>query len=677
MALPENCVINIPGKRQVYNVPASFDIETTSFYQEGQKRATMYIWTFSICGYIIQGRSWVEFVDMCSTLSDLLKLDDKCRFIIYVHNLSYEFAFMCNWFEWTKVFAVDERKPVYAITSTNIEFRCSYILSGYSLSKVAENLHSFDIKKLKGDLDYNIMRGSTTQLTPEENQYCINDVQIVVCYILEEIENNHGSIANIPLTKTGYVRRYCRDCCQRSDGTTRKFSDYRKLMNSLTLEPDEYRSLKRAFAGGFTHGNAQHGAKTMQDIASYDLTSSYPTVMIAERFPMSKGEYIDCTTLTPERFTQYCERYCCIFDVTLYGINTISKADTYLSKSKCWNIRGAIIDNGRVYAADMLTTTITNIDWEIIRHVYSFEHLQISNMWVYMSNYLPSEFVKSILKLYVDKTTLKGIEGKEVEYMHSKANLNSTYGMTVTDICRPDITFTDGAWAINSKSLAQIIEKNNRSVNRFLFYPWGVFVTAYARRNLWQAIQECGTDFVYADTDSVKFRNHVLHEDFFNRYDAEIERKLRAACEYHKIDYETNCAPLTVKGDRKPMGVWDFEGKYDRFKFLGAKRYMTETNGTMSLTVSGVNKKTAVPYLLRRYADPFEAFTDNLIIPPESTGKLLHTYLDMEMCGSFKDHNGVMQHYHELSAVHLEPTGYSLSIAQEYSDFIAGIQSIE
>lgn len=677
MALPDNCVINLSGKRQIYNVPASFDIETTSFYKDGEKQSCMYIWSFSVCGYVVQGRTWSEFVDMCSTISELLKLDDKCRFVIYVHNLAYEFAFMCRWFDWKKVFAVDDRKPVYAITSNNIEFRCSYILSGYSLAKVAENLHSFNIVKLKGDLDYTVMRGSTTPLTQEENQYCVNDVQIVVCYILEEMENNHGSIANIPLTKTGYVRRYCRDACQRSDGKSHKFSEYRKLMNSLTLEPDEYRSLKRAFVGGFTHGNAQHVTLTLTNVASYDLTSSYPTVMIAEKFPMSKGEYIDCTQLTPEQFTQYCAMYCCIFDITLHNLNTKSKADTYISKSKCWNIHGAVIDNGRVYAADQLTTTITNVDWEIIKHVYTYDGVQISNMWVYYANYLPTNFVKSILKLYVDKTTLKGVDGKENEYMHSKSNLNSCYGMTVTDICRPEITYNNGEWSQQSKSLEQMIETNNHSTNRFLFYPWGVFVTAYARKNLWLAINECGTDFVYADTDSVKFRNHSNHLDFFTRYDADIERKLKAACEYHHIDYIENCVPATVKGEHKPMGVWDYEGTYSRFKFLGAKRYMTETADKLSLTVSGVNKKTAMPYLLKKYKDPFAAFTDNLVIPPESTGKLLHTYIDCETGGTFTDCYGVAQHYHELSSVHLEPIGYSLSIAQEYADFIAGVQSID
>ena len=131
-----------------YNVPCSFDIETTSFYRDeagcqysyeqlkrlqGQtgkkikleKVATMYVWQWGINGNVIVGRTWSEFVDMMQTVVETLGLNEKRRLICYVHNLAYEFQFIRERFTWNKVFSIDLRKPIYAITNTFIEFSCS------------------------------------------------------------------------------------------------------------------------------------------------------------------------------------------------------------------------------------------------------------------------------------------------------------------------------------------------------------------------------------------------------------------------------------------------------------------------------------------------------------------------------------------------------------------------
>lgn len=52
---------------------------------------------------------------------------------------------------------------------------------------------------------------------------------------------------------------------------------------------EEFNMLQRAFAGGFTHANAEYTDEIMYNVDSYDFTSSYPYVMIAEKYPMSQG----------------------------------------------------------------------------------------------------------------------------------------------------------------------------------------------------------------------------------------------------------------------------------------------------------------------------------------------------------------------------------------------------
>lgn len=152
--------------------------------------------------------------------------------------------------------------------------------------------------------------------------------------------------------------------------------------------------------------------------------------------------------------------------------------------------------------------------------------------------------------------------------------------------------------------------------------------------------------------------------------------KLRKACKHHKLPI-TLCMPDTIKGVTKILGVWDYEGRYKRFKTLGAKRYMTEDKeGNVSLTVSGVNKKSAIPYLLKEYGKDgiFDAFTNYLSIPPQATGKNIHTYIDYEQTGTVTDYNGVTKEFHTETGVHLEPTGYSLSLSVLYLNYLLGIK---
>lgn len=247
-------------KLKYFNIPCSFDIETTSFYDNEEKRAIMYEWTFGIMGLCIIGRTWSEFEYLIDQLSKILDLNENKRLICYIHNESFEFQFMRKHFSWNKVFAIGEREPIYAITESGVEFRCSLKLSGYKLETLGKQLIKYPCKKLVGYLDYNKIRHSKTLLKPDtEILYCLNDVKVVMCYIMETIERCKYSIAQIPLTKTGFVRNYCRNMCFYEEGKAHKDSfkrlDYKRLINKLTLESDEYKQLKRAFAGGFTHAN--------------------------------------------------------------------------------------------------------------------------------------------------------------------------------------------------------------------------------------------------------------------------------------------------------------------------------------------------------------------------------------------------------------------------------------
>ena len=467
---------------EYYNVPAAFDIETSSFYEGNEKRAICYIWQFGINGNVIIGRTLEEFFIFIYWLSRKLNLNEKRRFLVYVHNLGFEFQFIRKWFLWSIVFSDNERTPMKAVTNFNVEFRCSYRLSGYSLNSVANNLIKYKVRKLVGNLDYEKIRHSKTELSFEEMQYCINDVLIVMAYIKEEMENYENNICNIPLTNTGRVRRYCKIACKGNKNEGEKFKKYSALMKRLTLTPEIYYLLKQAFQGGFTHANAKYSGVELENISSYDFTSSYPYVMISEKFPMSQGYFVpipqnkkDYLKFLEKVLSYYTKEFCCLMVVKMSNVMSRFIGDNFISQSKCKNLINPTIDNGRIVKADDLIITVTEIDLEIYMKSYKFD-LEILSLHIFEKKYLPIDFVNSIIKLYSDKTELKGIEDKEIEYLRAKGMLNSCYGMSVTDIVKNENNYDTSTheWNLNKPNVEESIEKYNNSRNRFLNFTESV-----------------------------------------------------------------------------------------------------------------------------------------------------------------------------------------------------------
>ena len=666
-------------KKSYLNIPSVFDIEATSFYNSNnEKQCCMYAWVFGLNGRCVRGRTWQEFIELIDRLVEAYKLSIEKRLIIYVHNLSYEFQWFKNYFEWENVFSLDTRKPLYAVTKNGIEFRCSYLLSGYSLEVLGENLTKYKVSKLKGDLDYRLMRHSRTKLTEKEWGYILNDGLVVMAHIQEEIERL-GDITKLPLTKTGYVRELCKDKCLK--GSDRW--DYVKLIKTLTLTPEDYKQLRRTYMGGFTHANINYVDRTIKNVHSFDFTSSYPAVMLSEKYPMSKA--MPTIIESEEHFLKCLRSYCCMFDCKFYNIRAKVSFENYISVSRCINAEHYILNNGRIIEADTAFISLTEQDFFIIADLYEWDYIEVSNFKRFYKSYLPKDLILTILSLYKDKTELKGVDEKIVEYLVSKGMINAVYGMCVTDPCRDEILYEDNNWSVKKADIETLIEKYNTNKQRVLYYPWGVWVTAYARRNLFSGILEFKNDYIYSDTDSLKVVNIEKHRDYIEKYNKEITEKVHKCLSFYDID--TSLAePKTIKGVKKPIGVWEYEGEYSRFKTLGAKRYITEQNNDISITIAGVSKNAGKEYLKTKYKNNtniFNAFVEDLHFPStydkdgieaNGSGKLCHTYIDTYMEGEIIDYMGEKYVYNEQSGVHMENTDYTLSLDSEFMKLILGIK---
>ena len=666
------------GKTQlISNVASVFDIEATSFYKDNEKQCCMYAWVFGLNGRCIRGRTWGEFLDVIETLVREYDLNKDKRLIIYVHNLAYEFQWFQRYFKWEKIFSLEKRKPLYAITQDGIEFRCSYLLSGYSLEVLGENLTKYKVHKLKGDLDYRLIRHSRTPLTEKEWGYVLNDGLIVMAHIQEEIERL-GTINDLPLTKTGYVRDLCKYRCLK--GANRW--DYVKLMRALTLTPETYAQLKQTYTGGFTHANIHYVDKVIRNVHSFDFSSSYPAVMLSEEYPMSKPYFV--MIKDEQEFITHLKCYCCMFECTFINLRSKVSYENYISISRCIKAEHYIVNNGRVVEADMVKVCLTEQDFFIIAQLYDWDYIEVSNFYKFYKDYLPKDLVLTILELYKDKTELKGVEEKIVEYLVSKGMINSIYGMCVTDPCRDEIIY-DELWSSKNADIPTLIDKYNTNNQRVLYYAWGVWVTAYARRNLFTGICEFKDDYIYSDTDSLKVLNVENHIDYIEKYNRDVTAKVHKCLRHYDIDIKM-AKPKTIKGVEKPIGVWDYEGMYTRFKTLGAKRYMVEKDGKIEITIAGVSKKAGAEYLKHTYKTNdkiFDAFTEDLEFPSiydkdgieeNGSGKLCHTYIDYYMEGEIVDYMGNKYIYNEQSGVHMENTDYTLNLEAQFKKLLYGVK---
>jgi hypothetical protein len=591
---PYNSLIDLPmcnkKKMSYYNVSASFDIETTSI--EPPKADDKYIfdpygfmyqWQFCICDKVVFGRTWEEYQIFLERLRKKLRVNDNLKLVVYIHNLAFEFQFMKEFIKIDNMFSKDKRKPM-KINSQGIEFRCSYFLSNMTLNKFCENSELCYHYKMVDEYDYRKIRTPQTQLTETEEAYCYNDVR-GLCECIDTLLEN-DTIATLPLTNTGYVRREYR--------TTMNTKKNRANFVKTALNEHEYTMLRRAFRGGNTHANRFVANMILNNVYSFDISSSYPTCIELDDFPIGKFTRVKLNNQT--KLDYYCNNYCVVMDISIFNVSLqYDKVIPYIDIAHCYEKRNIVNDNGRVLQAEYIRLTITNIDLDIIRSMYDFEGFVVNDAIYAQKGKLPNELRKKLIEFYTAKTQLKDIEGKEYEYMKSKNRLNSTFGMMVTDVAHSEIFYDSNTmeWEEVKPDLDASLEAFYKSRNNFLSYQWGVFVTANARKRLQVMLDKVGRDVVYIDTDSIKFQN-AEHIKEFEQMNQELIKQA-----------ETNDIPAYVdrtdiKDDKEVtsrfyLGTWDNDGNYLRFKTLGAKKYCFEKvkkgKQKFEITVSGMSKK--------------------------------------------------------------------------------------
>ena len=566
------------NKRKYKDLFCAFDIESTNDLE--LQHAFMYIWQFQIEDHTIIGREWSEWLIFCERLSEQLEQDEYI--MVYVHNLSYEFSFIKGVYGFTpeEVFCIQTRKVLKCEMMDHIEFRCSYLLTNMNLDTFTKKMGVKE--KLSGeDYDYSKIRYPWTELSDQELEYCITDVESLVKALKVYFAIEHDSFYTIPLTSTGFVRRDCKEAMRHYN---------RKDLKNMLPDFEIYTLLKQAFRGGNTHANRYYAEEILDNVSSYDRVSSYPDVMINELFPMSPWIREDDINIERACRKIFKQKRACLMRISFKNIRLRDPMDgcPYIPKHKCRNLSPHYNDNGRILWADFLEISLTDIDFKIILQQYKFDSATIHDFYHCRYGRLPKALRDVIGKYYQDKTELKGIKEQELFYMLSKAKLNSIYGMSVQDICKRNILYENDQFKFDNELSDQ--ELYDKTIQKaFICYSWGVWTTARAREQLQIAINMTGDNFVYCDTDSVKFIDDgTVSFDKYNK-----SRK--------KDSIKNGGVATDRNGKQYYLGLYDYEGTYKKFITMGAKKYAYEDPaGQLHITVAGCGKSKGAKELASR-----------------------------------------------------------------------------
>lgn len=557
------------AKHKYKDVICTFDIETTRFADVEQ--SAMYVWMLHLHHHItIVGRTWGELSKLFEQLAAELDGENLC---IFVHNLSYEFQFLraIHEFEQSEVFAVESRKVLKCtMYDSKLEFRCSYLHSNMSLAEYTKKMQ-VKHEKLDGDkFDYNIERYPWTPLTDYEIRYCLNDVIGLAEAIEIEMQADGDNLYTFPLTSTGYVRRDAKKAMRKAPHS---------FVKSQLPDLKIYELCAEAFRGGDTHANRYYSGRILKNVKSADRSSSYPEVLCNCQFPVSQFFHAGEMDFERLMYLITVRKKAVLMRISISNVRLAD--DTwgapYLSRDKCRRIERGAYDNGRILSADYLETTITDIDLRIIVDQYSFDDLCAFDVAYARYGKLPESLIQETISYYRAKTELKNVPGQEIYYMKSKNKLNSIYGMMAQKPVKQDIIFNAGEWTTANEPVEELLEESNGKA--FLCYQWGVWVTAHARAALQEGIKLAGENFVYCDTDSVKYLGEIDWTEY-NKGRIKASKKSGA--------YATDPNGITHY-----MGVYEQEDDYNEFKTLGAKKYAFnfEPGGKTFVTIAGVTKK--------------------------------------------------------------------------------------
>lgn len=640
------------------DVPMGFDIETTTIYERypntddipklkrGKIKssfASMYVWQLSLGNTVLMGYEWLQFIDLLYTIKEFYTPTPSMRIICWIHNASYEMAFLRKWLNVTDSFLKTQRRFLQVTHDDFIVFRDSMAMNNSTLRRLADDF--CNTQKCIGDLDYNVQRSSqdAKKLTPTELLYCHNDVLILSEYARYFYDTYLVNGFN-PLTITSTLRNEVKQQIE-------PFKEKAKMLQELMPQTEKFYDwvFYDIYRGGYVHANRFNvGELYTQDdnIVGVDFTSSYPSCIMYGYRPL--GHFRRLINPNEDTIKKYSKTHCVLFKARFYGLKC-QNGHSIESISKCHSGYGVVLDNGRVYSGHMVEVSLCELDYMNYCDFYKWDLMMVLDAYVCNRAPFPSYIIKPMIKYYKNKAYNKE---HNLPYALEKAMVNTFYGMLCTRRNTDSIKYCNDGWVDES-----VKPYDEWLSNQFLSPYDGVYVSAHARRNLLATVKKLEdnptnyTPAIYCDTDSIKILNYDEYcANVIKEYNDDIALKLEQARKIYELNEAFN-----------DLGMFDLEYGLKKntvvyFKTLGSKRYLISYDDKKgehnNQTIAGLPKNILFEMYDRKTA--YEEFEDNMTI---KMCKLTAVYCDEEKTSIINGHK-----QRELSHVALVPIDFKLKM---------------
>ena len=480
---------------------------------------------------------------------------------IWFHNLKFDGTFIINHalkYGFYNDCLIDGNTGTWYNIKLNFGFTCEIrdSLKKYVDSSVEDIARIFKIEGKTSWNDYDRYREVGYIPTKEEIEYCYQDTHIITIAMKNDMEQGHTKLT------------LASDCFV----DLKKRIVFDKWYPKIARHIDE--SIRPALKGGCTYLNPKYANEELDNIWVFDETSEYPSVTVRKPLPFGIPFIRD----DPED--------------NLYVVKF--KTDFELKKGMMPTLQ--IKGNFRFTPTEFLTSSngqveliLTSVDYELFKkhyHVY----------YEYDHEYTCFESKVGIQSPYVNywyyKKVKAGLDKLDYEYWIAKIRCNNSWGKLTSNPQHVNmIPYLDEF--NNLKFIKEITEGEP------IYLPHGLFVTAWARKELIDCCQMNYNDFVYCDTDSI----HCLRKPKLNKDSKKLPIEddiVNLLNEYGKDRYDAKYVLGAWKHEHPNFNFFPKIDFFPKGKYLKQKMYMHADENYIPYR-EYENSLTGEPYKIRHH----------------------------------------------------------------------------